>query len=130
MATAAGDPPEGSGRLVALDAFRGLTVAGMILVNNPGSGAVAYAPLRHAAWHGWTPTDLVFPSFLFIVGVAIPIAFARRRGRGESRIGLFGKVIRRTLIIFGLGLILNAFPEFHLATWRIPGVLQRIALCY
>jgi predicted acyltransferase len=71
-------------RLFALDAFRGLTVFGMILVNNPGDWGHVYPPLRHAAWHGWTPTDLVFPSFLFIVGVAIPLALGKRKARGDG----------------------------------------------
>ena len=123
--------PPPTGRLLSLDAFRGLTVAGMILVNNPGIGAKSYAPLRHAEWHGFTPTDLVFPSFLFIVGVAIPLALGKRVARGDSRKALLGKVFWRSAVIFGLGLILNAFPfDRPWATWRIPGVLQRIALCY
>jgi predicted acyltransferase len=114
-----------AGRLLSLDVFRGLTVAAMILVNNPGTWRAVYPPLRHAEWHGWTPTDLVFPFFLFIVGVAIPLALGRR-----ATSSLAGKVIRRTLVIFALGLFLNAVPDFDLATIRIPGVLQRIALCY
>ncbi|HLE63428.1 MAG TPA: DUF5009 domain-containing protein, partial [Pyrinomonadaceae bacterium] len=117
-------------RLVSLDVFRGLTIAGMILVNNPGSWSSIYWPLRHAEWHGWTPTDLIFPFFLFIVGVAIPLAFARRVGDGSSKRKLYLKIIRRSLTIFGLGLFLNGFPYFNLAVMRIPGVLQRIAVCY
>ncbi len=130
-------------RLVSLDAFRGITIAGMVLVNNPGSWATIYWPLAHAEWHGWTPTDLIFPFFLFIVGVAIPLAFGKRVAaarntdvdsdaaarRGSNR-DLYLKVVRRTLIIFALGLFLNLFPYFRFATFRIPGVLQRIALCY
>jgi predicted acyltransferase len=122
-------PPTNS-RLVSLDVFRGITIAGMVLVNNPGSWSHIYWPLDHAEWHGWTPTDLIFPFFLFIVGVAIPLAFARRLEAAGSRRALFMKVIRRTLIIFGLGLFLAGFPYFHLSTMRIPGVLQRIAVCY
>ncbi len=119
------------GRLLALDAFRGLTVAGMILVNNPGIGSKSYAPLRHAEWDGFTPTDLVFPSFLFIVGVAIPLALGKRVDRGDSRKALLGKIFWRSAVIFGLGLILNAVPfDRPWSTLRIPGVLQRIALCY
>ena len=117
-------------RLVSLDVFRGLTIAGMVLVNNPGTWSAIYWPLEHAEWHGWTPTDLVFPFFLFIVGVAIPLAFGRRMESGGSKRDLYLKVIRRTLIIFALGLFLNGFPEFSIADIRIPGVLQRIAVCY
>lgn len=122
--------PDKSARLVSLDAFRGLTIAGMILVNNPGSWDHVYWPLRHAAWHGWTPTDLIFPFFLFIVGVAIPLALGRRRDEGVGGFGLYVKILTRTLIIFGLGLFLNLVPKFSLETLRIPGVLQRIAICY
>ena len=76
-----------TGRLVSLDVFRGLTIAGMVLVNNPGTWSSIYWPLQHAEWHGWTPTDLVFPFFLFIVGVSITLAFARRveEGSGQTR---------------------------------------------
>jgi predicted acyltransferase len=124
--------PEGlrSERLLSLDVFRGLTIAAMILVNNPGTWSAVYAPLRHADWNGWTFTDLVFPFFLFIVGVAMTLSFARRIARGDSRAALFKQVVRRTLIIFALGLILNGFPYFAMSKIRIPGVLQRIALAY
>jgi predicted acyltransferase len=117
-------------RLVSLDVFRGITIAGMVLVNNPGTWTAIYWPLQHAQWHGWTPTDLVFPFFLFIVGVAIPLAFGRRMESGGSKRDLYLKVIRRTVIIFALGLFLNGFPDFSIADIRIPGVLQRIAVCY
>jgi predicted acyltransferase len=117
-------------RLISLDVFRGLTIAGMVLVNNPGSWSHIYWPLAHAEWHGWTPTDLIFPFFLFIVGVAIPLAFGRRVDGGGTQRDLYLKVIKRTLIIFALGLFLNGFPYFNLSTIRIPGVLQRIAVCY
>jgi predicted acyltransferase len=117
-------------RIVSLDVFRGLTIAGMVLVNNPGTWSNIYWPLEHAQWHGWTPTDLVFPFFLFIAGVAIPLAFGKRLERGGSRRDLHLKVIKRTLIIFALGVFLNGFPFFNLAELRIPGVLQRIAICY
>ena len=117
-------------RLVSLDVFRGITIAGMVLVNNPGSWAHIYWPLDHAEWNGWTPTDLIFPFFLFIVGVAIPLAFGKRIERGDSRRALFLKVLYRSAIIFLLGEFLAGFPYFHFSTIRIPGVLQRIAVCY
>jgi predicted acyltransferase len=117
-------------RLVSLDVFRGITIAGMVLVNNPGSWEHIYWPLEHAQWHGWTPTDLVFPFFLFIVGVAITLAFGSRVESGRSVRDLYLKVVKRTLIIFAIGLFLNAFPHFGLSELRIPGVLQRIAVCY
>jgi predicted acyltransferase len=117
-------------RLVSLDVFRGITIAAMVLVNNPGSWSYIYWPLAHAEWHGWTPTDLVFPFFLFIVGVAIPLAFGRRIETGKSKRDLYLKIARRTLIIFALGIFLAGFPYFDFATIRIPGVLQRIAVCY
>ena len=122
--------PIESQRLVSLDVFRGITIAGMVLVNNPGSWQHIYGPLQHAQWHGWTPTDLVFPFFLFIVGIAIPLAFGNRLERGGSTRDLYVKIVKRTLIIFALGLLLNAIPLFNLAELRIPGVLQRIAVCY
>src|ERR671914_515372 len=121
---------QGTGRLVSLDVFRGLTIAGMILVNNPGTWGAIYDPLEHAAWHGWTPTDFVFPFFLFIVGVSIALALARRAEAGGPKRDLYLKIVRRTLIIFALGLVLAGFPSYDLSTIRIPGVLQRIAVCY
>ncbi|MCK9995037.1 MAG: DUF5009 domain-containing protein, partial [Candidatus Krumholzibacteria bacterium] len=120
-------------RLVSLDVFRGLTVALMILVNNPGSWTHIHPPLRHAAWNGLTPADLVFPFFLFIVGVAISLSFARRLDDGATRGDLVRKIVSRSVIIFALGLFLNGFPFMTLESLtglRIPGVLQRIALCY
>ncbi|HKS11327.1 MAG TPA: heparan-alpha-glucosaminide N-acetyltransferase domain-containing protein [Pyrinomonadaceae bacterium] len=117
-------------RLLSLDVFRGITIAGMVLVNNPGSWEHIYWPLEHAQWHGWTPTDLVFPFFLFIVGVSITLALGNRVESGGSKRDLYLKIIKRTLIIFGIGLVLNALPYFSLAELRIPGVLQRIAVCY
>ncbi len=120
----------GASRLLSLDAFRGLTVAGMILVNNPGDWGSIYGPLEHAAWHGWTPTDLVFPFFLFIVGVSVTLALSRRVETGGGKRDLYVKIVRRSLIIFGLGLFLAGFPSFDLSTIRVPGVLQRIAVCY
>ena len=119
-----------SERLISLDVFRGITIAGMVLVNNPGTWSHIYWPLEHAEWNGWTPTDLIFPFFLFIVGVAIPLAFGKRIERGDTRRALFLKVVYRSVIIFLLGEFLAGFPYFNLSTIRIPGVLQRIAVCY
>jgi len=101
----------------------------MILVNDPGSSA-AYWPLKHAQWNGWTPTDLIFPFFLFIVGVSLVLSFESRLKRGASRRALLAHALRRSATIFATGLLLNGLPHFHLATWRIPGVLQRIAVAY
>jgi predicted acyltransferase len=117
-----------AGRLLSLDVFRGLTVAGMVLVNNPGTWSSVYAPLRHADWHGCTPTDLIFPFFLFIVGVAIPFSLASRAESGSGP--ALARIFRRALLIFALGILLHAIPWFQWDTLRIPGVLQRIAACY
>jgi len=117
-------------RLVSLDVFRGITIAGMTLVNNPGSWEHIYWPLEHAQWEGWTPTDLVFPFFLFIVGVSITLALGNRVERGSNKRDLYLKILKRSLIIFAIGLFLNGFPYFNLSELRIPGVLQRIAVCY
>ncbi len=118
-----------SSRLLSLDVFRGLTIAGMILVNSPGNDA-AYAPLDHAPWNGLTPTDLVFPFFVFIVGVSLVLSSSKRLERGDSRSALIKQAAKRTAIILFLGLLLNGFPYFHLHTIRFPGVLQRIGICY
>lgn len=130
-------PAHPGGRLVSLDAFRGATIAAMLLVNNPGSWSDVYPPLQHAPWHGWTFTDLIFPGFLWIVGVAMTLSFARRMESGAGRGALFRHVLVRSVLIFGIGLFLAAFPfgllpahHFSPAHLRIPGVLQRIALCY
>ena len=127
-------------RLNSLDFFRGATVAAMIWVNNPGSWQHIYGPFAHAEWHGWTPTDLIFPFFLFIVGVSIVLAFSKASTKGMSRQELIQKTVIRGVKIFGLGLALAAFPyvvfspEFSLhpkiANLRIPGVLQRISVIY
>src|SRR5262245_15041486 len=118
------------GRLVSLDVFRGLTIAGMILVNNPGTWSAVYGPLTHADWHGWTPTDLIFPFFLFAVGASIALALTPRLERNESRRPLVVRILGRSAILFALGLFLAGFPSFELTSIRIPGVLQRIAVCY
>ena len=129
--TSAAEPADKiSKRLLSLDFFRGATIAAMILVNNPGSWAHVYPPLLHAQWHGWTPTDLIFPFFLFIVGVSITLAFSGKKENHLPAKDLHGKIIRRTLILFALGLFLNGFPFFDISNIRIPGVLQRIAVCY
>ncbi len=134
-------------RLLSLDAFRGMTIAAMILVNTPGSWGHVYAPLRHADWHGWTPTDLIFPFFLFIVGVAMTFSIQTRIGV-DFKSDIYKKVIKRSVILFLLGLLLNFYPfgiPFTSDGWsnfsfssiidtfmdiRIMGVLQRISLCY
>ena len=122
-------------RLLSLDFFRGLTVAAMILVNNPGSWANIYAPLRHAEWHGCTPTDLIFPFFLFIVGVSISFALGSKKDHVKHS-KLITTAFKRALILFGLGLFLSLFPRVFtepletLKTVRIPGVLQRIAIVF
>ncbi len=125
-----------SERLLSLDVFRGITIAGMILVNNPGSWIDIYPPLRHAEWNGCTPTDLIFPFFLFIVGVAIPFALGKRLEKNESHKKITFQIIKRSVILFLLGLIIYAFPfglfghNFNLYALRIPGVLQRIGIVY
>jgi len=119
-----------AGRLTSLDVFRGITIAGMILVNNPGSWSFVYPPLLHAEWHGWTPTDLIFPFFLFIVGVAMAFSLVPRIERGDSQREIFFKVLKRSMIIVGIGLFLNAFPRFDVLEMRYPGVLQRIGVVF
>ncbi len=117
-------------RLLSLDVFRGITIAGMILVNTPGDWSHVYPPLLHADWHGCTPTDWVFPFFLFIMGVAIPLALGRRIAEGADRKQIMLKILRRSLLIFLVAMFLAGFPKFNFATIRIPGVLTRIALVY
>ncbi len=117
-------------RLVSLDVARGITIAFMILVNNGGSGKYSYHQLEHSAWNGWTLTDLVFPSFLLIAGISIVFSSETRLARGESKTTLRLHVLRRAVILFLLGLLVNSFPLFHLGTLRIYGVLQRIAICF
>lgn len=125
-----------STRLLSLDFFRGVTVAAMILVNNPGSWGNIYAPLEHAEWNGCTPTDLIFPFFLFIVGVSITFAMSGSKDKPETHKKTLLKAFKRTLILFGLGLFLSLYPKVFTApleafsTVRIPGVLQRIAVVF
>lgn len=123
-------------RLLSLDVFRGATVAGMILVNNPGDWGHIYAPLEHASWHGCTPTDLIFPFFLFIVGVSITYAMSSKKADPQAHTRTILKAAKRAVILFGLGLFLSLYPKIFteplnaLAQVRIPGVLQRIAVVF
>lgn len=120
----------GGERIVALDVLRGLAVAGMILVTSPGDWAHSYAPLRHAEWAGWTPADLVFPTFLFCVGMAVGLSAPRIAAAERTSRALWTKVARRTGLLILLGLALNLLPHFDFAHLRIPGILQRIGVCY
>jgi predicted acyltransferase len=117
-------------RYLSVDFYRGLTIAFMIIVNTPGSWEYSYAPLKHAVWHGCTPTDLVFPSFMFIIGVSMWFAFERFGRQWSAEVGK--KILRRTALLFLVGLILNNFPFLwrNWDTWRIMGVPQRLALGY
>jgi predicted acyltransferase len=136
-------------RLLSLDVFRGMTVAGMLLVNNPGDWGHIFAPLEHAAWHGWTPTDLIFPFFLFIVGVTSHLSLSQRRARGDDDTAIVRQVLKRGALIFLFGVFLSWFPGFMWGTiesipnatfgdrvlyrlehLRIMGVLQRIGVAY
>jgi len=115
---------------MSLDVFRGMTIAAMILVNDAGDWGHVYWPLDHAEWNGWTPTDLIFPFFLFIVGVSMVLSFDSRRAKGSSRGELLLHALKRSAVIFMLGLFLNLYPAFNLHTARLTGVLQRIAVVY
>jgi predicted acyltransferase len=146
----AGNSPATSGRqrLESLDVFRGLTIAGMILVNNPGTDSAFYWPLGHAdelmsahpaGWYsgkwwveanGWTPTDLIFPFFLFIVGASMVLSFAARRAHGDSRRTLMKHVVRRSALILLIGYAIRILPYVDFSHMRYPGVLQRIAVVY
>jgi predicted acyltransferase len=119
-----------SKRVLSVDVARGVTIAFMILVNDPGDWNHVYAQLDHSVWSGWTLTDLVFPNFLFLIGVSIIFSLQSRIAKGESRSSLAGHIVRRAIILFVLGLFIAAFPHFHLTELRIYGVLPRIALCY
>ncbi len=118
------------GRLVSLDVFRGLTVMAMILVNNPGDWGHIYPPLEHSTWNGCTPTDLIFPFFLFIVGVSLVYALDGVKQRGGPQGAVLLRVARRAAVLFGLGLLLSLYPKFDFSAVRIMGVLQRIALVF
>src|ERR1700761_869402 len=133
-ATTAAAPAGGHTRLLSLDVMRGLTIAAMILVTDPGTYSAVFPPLLHAAWQGATPTDMIFPAFLFMVGISIVFStHARlfpRTGRGATRRQLTAHILRRTILLIVLGLLVNGFPAYDLHHLRLPGILQRIALCY
>jgi predicted acyltransferase len=122
--------PQASTRLLSLDLLRGLTIAFMILVNNAGNFGSAYWPLLHSAWNGCTPTDIVFPTFLFIIGITTVISLSSRLSRGTPKRTLFLQIVRRTVILFLLGILVNSFPFFNLHTMRFFGILPRISVCY
>ncbi|HEX4007411.1 MAG TPA: heparan-alpha-glucosaminide N-acetyltransferase domain-containing protein [Acidobacteriaceae bacterium] len=117
-----------SPRMLSLDVLRGITIAFMIMVNN--NGGHAYWPFEHSAWNGWTPTDLVFPTFLFLVGVTTVMSIESRIRRGNSPASQVPHILRRFVLLFLLGIFVNGFPKFPWEHLRIYGVLQRIALCY
>lgn len=120
-------------RQISLDIFRGITLAAMLLVNNPGSWSAVYSPLLHAKWHGLTPTDLIFPLFLFIVGAAMFYSLAKytHSNSQKSTVTLWRKILKRTILLFLIGFFLNIYPFTEQSSdWRVMGVLQRIALCY
>ena len=121
-----------SSRLMCLDIYRGLMLAGMILVDNPGSDENAYWPMIHTKWNGWTPADFIFPSFLFLVGISMVYSYAARRERGDTKRQIFAHAIKRSLILIAIGLLVNASPilGLDLHTWRFEGVTQRIGICY
>ncbi|MHB1936635.1 MAG: acyltransferase family protein [Acidobacteriaceae bacterium] len=122
--------PQASNRLLSLDLLRGLTIAFMILVNNAGDFGAAYWPLLHSAWNGCTPTDIVFPTFLFIIGITTVISLSSRLSRGVPKRQLFFQILRRAVILFLLGILVNSFPFFNLHTMRFFGILPRISVCY
>src|ERR1700719_3582241 len=117
-------------RVLSVDVLRGLTIALMILVNDPGDWSHVFSQLDHAKWNGWTLTDLVFPSFLFLVGCSIVFAVESRLARGVAPRGIALQIFRRALVIFAIKMALTVFPYFHMTRLRIFGVLTRIALCY
>ena len=117
-------------RWLSVDVLRGLTIGFMIMVNNNGGGDQAYWAMKHADWNGFTPTDLVFPTFLFLVGISTVFSTQARLAKGDTKSSLLVHTVRRAIILFLLGLLVNSFPFFHLHTLRIYGVLPRIAICY
>lgn len=117
-------------RLEALDIFRGLTMAAMILVNDPGIASNVYAPLEHAAWNGITPTDFIFPSFIFIVGVSIVLSLSGQLQKGVPKKTLVLKICKRAVILYLIGLFLSILPSFNLSLMRFTGVLQRISVVF
>lgn len=119
-----------SSRLISLDALRGFTIAAMIMVNSPGSWSHIYAPLAHKAWNGITPTDLIFPFFIFVVGVSIALAYGKKLKQGKPAADVYRKIIIRSFKIFAVGVFLNLYPTFDFADVRIAGVLQRIAIVF
>jgi len=123
-------PTAPSQRVLSVDVARGVTIAFMILVNDPGDWNHVYAQLDHATWSGWTLTDLVFPNFLFLMGASIIFSLQSRIAKGESRRSLAGHIVRRALILFLLGVVIALFPHFHWTHLRLFGVLTRIAVCY
>jgi predicted acyltransferase len=126
----AASAPVKSQRLISLDALRGFTIAAMVIVNDPGSWNSVYWPLLHAEWNGCTITDLIFPFFLFIVGVSVALAYSKRLDAGASRKSLYRKILIRSLNIYLLGLFLWLFPEFDFGNIRWVGVLPRIAIVF
>ena len=122
-------PSAAGGRLDSLDAFRGFTIAAMVLVNNPGDWSNLYSQLEHAKWNGWTFTDMIFPFFLFIGGVSMALSLGRLAAAGANKPQLLLKLAKRACLIFLIGFLLNLIPYFNVEKVRIPGVLQRIALC-
>jgi predicted acyltransferase len=126
----ASDPLSATPRLASLDVMRGLTIAGMILVTDPGTYSAVFPPLTHAAWQGATPTDMIFPAFLFMVGVSTVFSIHARMRRSATRAPLIIHILIRAIVLIVLGLLVNGFPFYDLHHLRIPGILQRIALCY
>jgi predicted acyltransferase len=129
-AVPASAPLSAAPRLASLDVMRGLTIAGMILVTDPGTYSAVFPPLTHAAWQGATPADMIFPAFLFMVGVSTVFSIEARMRRGATRAALIVHILIRTVVLIVLGLLVNGFPFYDLHHLRIPGILQRIALCY
>ena len=121
--------PARAQRLISLDVLRGITIAFMIMVNNNG-GSGSWSFMNHAAWNGLTPTDLVFPTFVFVMGASLVFSFEARLARGATRMQLAWHTLKRAAMLFLLGVVVNTFPFYPLEYLRIYGVLQRIAICY